>query len=171
MNKVWLWSAGYFSLLREVLQKPSKNTWSNTRVEYLIATLFVPFENMQVIYVNCKCICKRKFIFLFFGNLETWSQIPVSKWKTHLHIFLLLIGPCSASIPKCIQLFVINWVSTAPSPCPVFNPDSSGHTQMCGCCERWVHTWALSREELQPESRPHCELCWAICSPRAGDTW
>ena len=36
----------------------------------------------------------------FFGNLETWSQIPVSKWKTHLHIFFTAHRTVFSQYPK-----------------------------------------------------------------------
>lgn len=47
-NKEWLWSKGYFSLIRQVLLKSGRETWSDFWVECLIATLHIPFENLQV---------------------------------------------------------------------------------------------------------------------------
>ena len=49
MNKVWLWSQGFFSQVW--LEKPSKETCWNFWVEYLIATLHIPFENSQIMNV------------------------------------------------------------------------------------------------------------------------
>jgi len=51
VNKVWLWSEGYFSLVREGLWKSGRETWSDFWVEYLTATLYIPFENLQVMYL------------------------------------------------------------------------------------------------------------------------
>lgn len=58
LNKAWLWSEDYPSVVREVLQKPSKETWPNFWVEHLIATSYIPFENLQVVYVGWKQSCK-----------------------------------------------------------------------------------------------------------------
>lgn len=59
---------------------------------------------------------------LFFVHLETYSQIPLSKGKAQLHVFFLFTGLHLASISKCVKLFAVTWVSTAPSPCPGFSP-------------------------------------------------
>ena len=55
MNKPRLWRKGYFSQVTKVLWKPSKKTWSNFWVEYLIVTLNIQFENSQLIY-----LCRQK---------------------------------------------------------------------------------------------------------------
>lgn len=49
----------------------------------------------------------------FFCNLETCSQMPLSKWKAWLCTFFLFTGQCLGNKSKCIQLFAITWFSTA----------------------------------------------------------
>jgi len=58
-------------------------------INFWIETLYIPFENLQVIY-----LCQLKMesqtnqkMYDFSVNLETYSQIPLSQWKTWLRIF------------------------------------------------------------------------------------
>lgn len=76
------------------------------------------------------CLCQLKIesqvykkMDYFFVHLETYSQIPLSKGKAQLHVFFLFTGLHLASISKCVKLFAVTWVSTAPFPCPGFSPD------------------------------------------------
>ena len=48
----------------------------------------------------------------FLGNLESYSQIPLSKWKT-AYFFLLFTEQCFANVIKHILLFTITQVSTS----------------------------------------------------------
>ena len=61
--------------------------------------------------------------------------------------FLPSIGQCSANVLQCIRLFAIIWVSAAPSSCPRISPSSAERIPLFGCCEQWMHTWPLYREE------------------------
>ena len=85
INKAWLWSTGYLSLARQVLQKSSQETWSNFWL-IMIATPYTPFENSHVKHLGWLKIETQVHNF-FFSNLETCSQIPLFKWKAMLYIF------------------------------------------------------------------------------------
>ena len=71
-------------------------------IQFLTATLYIQFENSQVMHL---CQLKRESQINqqtddFIGNLETYSQIPLTKWKAQLYIFLLFTGLCLANVSK-----------------------------------------------------------------------
>lgn len=73
-------------------------------VECLIETLHIPFENSQVMYLywlKVKLQIYQK-IDDFFGNLETYSQIPILKQKEGLQVFHCS-QDCFAKASKCIK--------------------------------------------------------------------
>ena len=114
MNKLCLWSKGYFFLVREVLRKSGKETWSDFWVEYLIATSCIPFENSQIMYSYQPKWCQKHelvifiFIFYFFCNLETFIKTEgTAVYSSPFRALRLAI------VSKCIQLCAITWVSTA----------------------------------------------------------
>ena len=55
----------------------------------------------------------KKKLMGFFGNIETYSKIPLSKWKAWLHIFLFT-GPCLASVSKYIECLDLALLRTLP---------------------------------------------------------
>jgi len=78
-------------------------------IQFLTATLYIQFENSQVMHL---CQLKRESQINqqtddFIGNLETYSQIPLTKWKAQLYIFLLFTGLCLANVSKSMNLFPI----------------------------------------------------------------
>jgi len=101
MNKAWLWSREYCSLVRQGLGKLSRETWSDFWVERLVAALHVPFENSQVTY-----LCQLKMELQihktnqwYFGTSETYSWIAEEGWG------LLDEGCfCGEEWMKCFQM-------------------------------------------------------------------
>jgi len=105
----------------------------------MTATLYIPSQNSQVIYVNW--IYNHKYInqkLFFFSNLETFSN-SFTKTESTAAYFSLITGLWLTTVSKCIQLFDIIWVThcTEPFPCPGFSPDSADGTTVSGCC------WAM----------------------------
>ena len=118
----------------------------------MIATLYILFEKLQVIY-----LCQQKITDIpkktddFFlgggeGSLETYYQIPLSKQSTAAY-FSEFTELSLASVSKCIQLFAITWVSTAPHPPHTLV--SAQSVLMVHIClivaEQWVCTQEQSR--------------------------
>lgn len=103
------------SLVREGLSKLGKEMWSDIGVEYLIATVYNPFENLQVMdYVNWKMESQiYPKMYDFFSYLETRSQICLSEWKAWQCTFHSS-QDCLSNVSQCIQLFAITCVSTVP---------------------------------------------------------
>ena len=90
MNKAWQWSTGYFSLIRESLSKSGKETQPNFPLSWMsdwnsasstwkfASNVFMSTENG---------VAKIEKYDDFFGDLEAYSQIPLSEWKARLHTF------------------------------------------------------------------------------------
>jgi len=98
--------------------RSSRETWPNFWVEYLVATLYIPLENFQVIiYISWKLSQKytKKKCGFFSCNLENYSQIPIIKMESKAAYFLLLTGLFNQCI-KCVKLFAINPVGTSLHP-------------------------------------------------------
>lgn len=103
-----------------------------------------------------------------FWNLETYSQISLSKWKAWLHIF------CSQNY-YVQSVYQSAWhhlpslksaLHCALCQCPV--PDSASCTLLCGCCEQWV--CPLGRAELLSwwyGARDGCRVVWIAYSLQA----
>ena len=86
VNKVCLWSEGYFSLVRE----SGTETWQNLSLSWRsdcnsAHCIGKCSSNISIWTENGVTIAKK--IDFFFWNLETYSQIYLSKWKVQLHIF------------------------------------------------------------------------------------
>lgn len=130
-----------FHWLREVLQKSSKEPWSNFWVGYLIAALYIPFEHLQVMYLcwlemeSQKYKKKKK---IFFSNLESYSQIPLRKQKSRLHIFHCLQNSSQYIKMHTIICHNLSWhCSLLPlSPVLLLTEYSADCRLLFGCC--WV---------------------------------
>lgn len=101
---------GIFPLVREVLQNSGKEMWSNLW-GFISATLYIPFENPQIMYL-CWLKMESQMHIDFYGSLETYSHS--SKQKAWLPC--LFTGQFLASISKHIQLFTVSWVSSLGPP-------------------------------------------------------
>jgi len=137
VNKAWLWSEGYFSLLRQGLCKSGRETLSEFWVEWLIVTLYIPFENVQIMHLcwwKMKSRIYKKKLIIFFAILKLVLKFLYHSGK-HGWTFLLLSGLCLANISKCIKLFAITWVRAALFPLPVLVSAQIGLTaRLCLRC-------------------------------------
>jgi len=118
LNEVWLCGKGYFSLVREV-EESSKETWADTFSELnnLIVAQYYIWEftgdllmstEQKITNIPLKCVffCLFLFLFYFYSNLETPSQITPTEWKAWLYISSYSqdcgdsAGSCPASQPS-----------------------------------------------------------------------
>ena len=94
----------------------SRETWPDFWVECLITTLYIPYQNLQLMFLSrlkMKLqIYKNKKI-ISFCNLETSSQILIPQWKAWLHGFFLFTDQCLDNVPKCLKFFAITWAGAA----------------------------------------------------------
>ena len=86
-------------------------------IECLAATLYIAFENLQVMYLcqlkkESQINKQKKNWDFFFCNLETCSQIPLSKQEQGCIFFTVYRTVFS----QCINLFAITLLSTALHP-------------------------------------------------------
>jgi len=87
----------------------------------------------------------RKIWWFFLNNLESYSQIPLLKWKAQLQFF------CCSQV--CVKPMCQNPLSYLPSlelamhcaPCPSFRPDRVNRTLLAPC---WVIAGARWEEPL-----------------------
>jgi len=72
---------------------------------------------------------------LCFCNLETYSQIPLSKWNTQLHIFFAVHRTVFSQCNKKAQSYLLSLqLALHCAPCPGFSPGSVNRALMFGCC-------------------------------------
>lgn len=85
-------------------------------IRFLITTVYMPYENLQVMYLWLKMelqINKKKW--WFFGNLETCPLVPLSQRKAWLCIFALHRIVFSQYIEICTLLCLnLSWHCTVP---------------------------------------------------------
>lgn len=90
-------------------------------MKFLIATLYIPFENSQETFMltENRVPNNKKLIFFFFLAifLETYSQIPFTECMAAY--FWQFAGLCLANVSQCKQVFATTWVSAALRPCHV----------------------------------------------------
>lgn len=111
-------------------------------MKFLIATLYIPFENSQETFMlteNRVPNNKKLIFFFFFGNLP-WNLFSNSFYGMHGCLFLAVRRTVFS---QCItvQTSICHHLGercTAPLPCPGFSPDSAHHALTFGCCEQWV---------------------------------
>lgn len=79
MKKVWLWRKGYFSLVRKVLQKPGKETWSDFFLwaEYLVAPLYTALENSQVMHLFQLKIESHVYLNNWWCFQQSWNLFSI----------------------------------------------------------------------------------------------
>lgn len=130
MNKMWLRSKRCFSLVRVLIK-----AWLRDKISFFFFWLncnpiHFTWKFAGTVFASTENWVENipKTSYEFFRNLENYSQVPLSTWKTRVYVFLLFAGLCSANVSKRIQLFAITVVSTAPSPYPGFSSDNSNHT-------------------------------------------
>jgi len=77
----------------------------------LIATLYIPFENSQVLYFGFGWVFSVSFS-------QSWNLFSNSCVQTESKVayFSQFTGLCFATVLNCTQLFAITWVSTALHP-------------------------------------------------------
>jgi len=126
-NEAWLWSEGYFSLIKEGLWKSSRETWSSFSVEYLIATLCISFENLQVMYLcqlekESQINQKKLGFFLQSWNLFSNSRIKMESKAAYFLLFTVTVFSECMKIHKLIYRNLSRHC-TVLSPCPGFSPD------------------------------------------------
>jgi len=79
-------------------------------LEYLITTQYIPFENLQEIYVKCANILNKRWIFKQSWNIFSNLFIRMEQYAAY---FLLFTGQWLANISKCTKLFAIICIGTA----------------------------------------------------------
>lgn len=88
-----------FSMVREDLQKSGIETWSDFWISDRNSThSFSKFTGNVFMLTESGVINIQKNWWFFSRNLETYSQIPLSKWKAQLHFFSLFIGLYLANV-------------------------------------------------------------------------
>lgn len=84
-------------------------------LSFISATLYVPFENPQIMYL-CWLKMESQMYIDFYGSLETYSNSSFIKTESMAAYFCLFTGQFLASISKHIQLFTVSWVSSLGPP-------------------------------------------------------
>ena len=78
---------------------------------------------------------------LCFCNLETYSQIPLSKWNTQLHIFLLFTGLFLASVIKRHKVICCHFSWHCIVPHALVSAQAALIEHWClVVAEWWLHT-------------------------------
>ena len=94
---MWLWSEGGFSLLRQVLWKSSKETWSSFSLSWISDCNSISYTWKLVSYV--------------FTLSKSWHlfSYSCSKRESTAAQFSLFTGLCLVNISKWVRLFAITW--------------------------------------------------------------
>ena len=140
----------------------------NILVQYQSVNLYIPFGNIQVIYLHW---LNKIMFFQQSWNLLSSSFIKMESTTAYFSLFTEL---CLGTIKICkILCHNLNYHCAASSPYPGSSSDSANCSPICDCSEPCACTWGWAKlpgEELPPR-RWGAVLSWAACSPWVEHTW